>query len=64
MVGSSRSGDRFGSAVASGDFDGDGYADLAVGHPGERVAGASQAGAVTVLFGTRHGLTGSRSVQL
>ncbi|HEY0239737.1 MAG TPA: FG-GAP-like repeat-containing protein, partial [Friedmanniella sp.] len=47
-----------------GDFDGDGYADLAVGHPGERVAGASQAGAVTVLFGTRHGLTGSRSVQL
>lgn len=46
-------GDRFGAPVSSGDFDRDGYADLAVGAPGED----GGAGAVTVLHGSPQGLT-------
>ncbi|HEY0239732.1 MAG TPA: FG-GAP repeat protein [Friedmanniella sp.] len=64
VVGSSSNGDHFGSAVVSADLDGDGYADLAVGHPDERVAGAAGAGAVTILYGSARGLTGRRSVEV
>ncbi len=49
-------GDRFGFALESGDFDDDGFADLAVGVPGEGVAGAFDAGAVNVIYGTDAGL--------
>jgi hypothetical protein len=45
-------GDAFGSALAAGDFDGDGFADLAVGVPGEEVpGGAIDQGVVQVFFG-------------
>ena len=47
----------FGADVAGGDFDGDGYADLAVGVPGEGLEGAGDAGAVHVLYGSVNGLT-------
>jgi glucose/arabinose dehydrogenase len=50
-------GDRFGAAVAAGDFDGDGFDDLAVGVPGEKVNGHEAAGMVHVLFGSAAGLT-------
>jgi hypothetical protein len=56
--GSLEDGDRFGSAVAKGDFDGDGIFDLAVGAPGETVGSAGAAGAVNVLMGSSGGLTG------
>jgi hypothetical protein len=39
------------------DFDGDGFADLAVGVPGEDVRGRSDAGAVQVLYGSASGVT-------
>jgi hypothetical protein len=49
--------DFFGDAVAAGDFDQDGFADLTVGAPGEDVASAFDAGAVSVLFGSSAGVT-------
>ena len=44
--------DRFGSALAAGDFDNDGFADLAIGVPGED----TDAGAVNVIYGGPEGL--------
>ena len=50
-----QAGDKFGFALASGDFDGDGRADLAVGQPGEDVGGINRGG-VTILMGGLGGL--------
>jgi hypothetical protein len=50
--------DRFGSALAAGDFDGDGFDDLAIGVPSEDLSRTKlDAGAVHILYGTRFGLT-------
>ena len=54
-------GDLFGFALAAGDFDNDGFADLAVGVPFESVGTLDAAGAVNVLYGTAAGLTGAGS---
>jgi len=62
--GSLEDGDRFGSAVAKGDFDGDGVFDLAVGAPGEDIGAAGNAGAVTVLYGSPARLTAAGSQTL
>ena len=48
---------QFGAAIAAGDFDGDGFDDLAIGAPFEDVNGISDAGAVHVLYGSSNGLT-------
>jgi FG-GAP repeat len=53
--------DQFGSALAAGDFNHDGFADLAAGAPGESVGGIFQAGAVSVVYGSTAGLTTSGS---
>ena len=50
-------GDRFGSSLAAGDFDGDGFFDIAVGAPGEDIGATRDAGAVTILFGSASGIT-------
>lgn len=59
--------DLFGSAFAAGDFDDDGYQDLAVGAPEEDYededGNASDAGAVRVLFGSSTGLTNTVSAR-
>jgi len=52
-------GDRFGNALAAGDFDNDGFADLAAGAPFENVGSILEAGAVSVLYGSAGGLTTS-----
>ena len=49
----SNKNDNFGETLAVGDFDGDGYDDIAVGHPDERVGSKYAAGAVTIFSGTR-----------
>ena len=52
--------DHFGSSVATGDFDGDGYDDLAVGVPGDDLAGRLDAGSVHIVYGTAAGLSADR----
>jgi FG-GAP repeat len=48
--------DYFGTALAAADFNGDGFADLAVGVANEDVAGFSLAGVVQILYGSGQGL--------
>ncbi|MBL8766834.1 MAG: FG-GAP repeat protein [Planctomycetes bacterium] len=50
-------GDRLGTSIAVGNFDGDAYDDAAIGVPGREVAGKSRAGMVVVLRGSAVGLT-------
>jgi hypothetical protein len=55
-------GDRFGDALAAGDFDSDGRSDLAIGVPGEDFGGRVDIGAVAVLYGSSSGgLSASRN---
>ena len=50
-------GGFFGWVLASGDFDRDGYADLAIGAPEDAVGDVGSAGAVNVLYGSATGLS-------
>jgi hypothetical protein len=47
----------FGNALAFGDFDRDGFGDIAVGSPEEPVGGVEGAGAITIFRGSSEGLT-------
>mgnify|MGYP002622607842 CR=1 FL=1 len=65
MRGRSERWDGYGAALAAGDFDGDGRDDLAIGVPGEGVTPLQRGmdygdGAVSVLYGSRRGLTTAR----
>lgn len=57
VEGSAETEDLFGWSVVSGDFNGDGRDDLAIGAPGETVGGKDFAGAVNVLYGSGAGLS-------
>lgn len=57
VPGAGASGDEFGFALAAGDLNLDGYDELAIGVPGDPVAGQPQAGAVNLLFGSSGGLS-------
>ena len=52
--------DQFGSTLASGDFDGDRYWDLAIGVSDESTGAGSRVGGVHVLYGHPAGLTTKR----
>jgi hypothetical protein len=49
--------DQCGTALTTGDFNGDGYGDLAFGCPGEDAPGVSSSGAVMIIYGSITGLT-------
>ncbi|MFI5291382.1 MAG: hypothetical protein ACHQ02_00795 [Candidatus Limnocylindrales bacterium] len=50
-------GDGFGQALAAGDFDGDGYGDLAIGAPGEQLGAGQAPGLIIVAYGGPAGLS-------
>ncbi len=52
---------RFASSLATGDFNGDGYADLVIADDGATVDGLEDAGAIAVLYGSAAGLTATGS---
>ncbi|MFE0174693.1 FG-GAP repeat protein [Streptomyces sp. NPDC059002] len=55
VPGTPEAGDRFGSAVTTAYVNGDRYADLVIGAPGEDIDAKADAGSVTVLYGTGDG---------
>lgn len=56
VPGDGETGDAFGQALASGDANGDGLADLLVGVPGEDIGGRADAGSATLLYGGTGGV--------
>ncbi|HEY3832008.1 MAG TPA: FG-GAP-like repeat-containing protein [Acidimicrobiia bacterium] len=57
VPGAQRPFSLFGSSLAAGDFDGDGYSDLAIGVPGATIAGHASAGMVIIVRGSKTGLS-------
>ncbi|WP_328537627.1 FG-GAP and VCBS repeat-containing protein [Streptomyces sp. NBC_00344] len=63
VPGDAEKNDYFGGMSIAGDFDGDGYADLAVGSSGEDVGSDIDGGSVTILWGASGGLSGGNTVK-
>jgi hypothetical protein len=61
LGGTSLADEKFGTAVSPGDFNGDGYSDLAVGSPGEDYDGTNAIGQVDIIFGSPSGLTSANA---
>ncbi|ANP48454.1 hypothetical protein J2Z21_005867 [Streptomyces griseochromogenes] len=56
--GTAEAGDEFGYDLAYADFNNDGYDDLAVGAPHEKVGTDTDGGGLAILWGSANGLTG------
>jgi len=56
ILGEGRADEDFGAALGAGDFDGDGFFDLAIGSPGDQINGDA-IGSVNVLYGSRDRLS-------
>jgi hypothetical protein len=56
-------GERFGAAIAAGDFDGDQYGDLAVGVTGADVGELRAAGSVVIAYGAAEDMTGAPALR-
>ena len=55
VAASAQVGDDFGAFVTTSDIDDDGFSDVIIGAPGERISSRNNAGAVHVLYGTANG---------
>ncbi|WP_424972657.1 M12 family metallopeptidase [Dinoroseobacter sp. S76] len=56
-LGGAEAGDRFGNAVVAGDFNGDGFADLAIGLPGEQASRlVTRPGYIQIAYGSFDGI--------
>ncbi|NNN31307.1 VCBS repeat-containing protein [Streptomyces sp. S3(2020)] len=62
IPGTGEDDDQFGESISSADLNKDGYADLVVGNPMEKVGNAAYRGTVTIVWGSRSGLSGGTSV--
>ncbi|MFD9440150.1 VCBS repeat-containing protein [Streptomyces sp. NPDC060006] len=64
VPGSAEGDDYFGRTLATADFDKDGYADLAVGAPGEDLGDDTDMGSITILWGGAAGIGGGTTVDI
>ncbi|MFE4717040.1 FG-GAP and VCBS repeat-containing protein [Streptomyces sp. NPDC056728] len=62
VPGTAEKNDAFGSVLATGDLNSDGYADLVVGTDGEDVGTDTNGGTVVVLWGSAKGLSGGTTI--
>lgn len=62
--GKAENGDAFGAYLATGDVNGDGYDDLAIGVPGEDIGDVRNAGIAQIALGTADGLTAEGAITL
>ncbi|MBL8767697.1 MAG: FG-GAP repeat protein, partial [Planctomycetes bacterium] len=62
VPGASLAGEAFGFALAAGNFDGDAFADLAIGVPGENTLGFDNAGALCAMHGSANGIVSTNSM--
>jgi hypothetical protein len=60
--GGGEDGDRFGWAVATGNFNRDAYGDVAIGVPNEDVGSVDDAGGVNVIYGSASGLSATATL--
>lgn len=62
VPGTAEAGDGFGRDTTAADFNGDGYTDLAVGAPYEKVGDDVNGGTVQIIWGSASGLSGGTTV--
>jgi hypothetical protein len=62
LEGTAEEHDALGEALVAGDFNGDGWDDLAIGVPGQDVDQADAAGAVHVIYGSSAGLDATDTI--